>query len=93
MRIELRVPFPIRETNGDVRKKNISPSPLPHFHFLTSKDPDTFLFEFFFICKTYDYTFYGDNLEFFPSTLKDVALHWFMGLLGDSITTWAQMQQ
>ena len=28
----------------------------------------------------------------FPSTLKDATLHWFMGLLGDSITTWAQMQ-
>jgi len=28
--------FPIRETNGDVRVKNISPSALPHFHGLTS---------------------------------------------------------
>ena len=29
----------------------------------------------------------------FPSTLKDATLCWFMCLPGDSITTWAQMQQ
>ncbi|MCY6488460.1 hypothetical protein, partial [Actinobacillus pleuropneumoniae] len=27
--------FPIRETNGDARMKNINPSALPHFHGLT----------------------------------------------------------
>ena len=48
--------FPIRDTNGDARMKNISPSSLPHFHGLTFKDPDTFLFEFVVICRTYDYT-------------------------------------
>jgi len=32
-------------------------------------------------------------LKLFPSTLKDAALRWFMGLPGNSITTWAQMQQ
>jgi len=35
--------FPIRETNGDAKMKNISPSSLPHFHGLTIEDPDTFL--------------------------------------------------
>ena len=39
--------FPIRETNGDMKMKNISPSALPHFHGLTTEDPNTFLFEFF----------------------------------------------
>lgn len=34
--------FPIRETNGDTKMKNISPSALPHFHGLTSEDPNTF---------------------------------------------------
>ena len=38
--------FPIIETNGDAQMKNISPSALPHFHGLTSKYLDTFLFEF-----------------------------------------------
>jgi len=47
--------YPIRETNGDTKMKNISLSALPHFHGLTTKDPDTFLFEFVVICRTYDY--------------------------------------
>jgi len=42
--------FPIRETNGDTKMKNISPSALPHFHGLTTEDPDTFLFEFYVVC-------------------------------------------
>ena len=42
--------FPIRETNGDMKMKNISPSALPYFHGLTTEDPDTFLFEFFVLC-------------------------------------------
>jgi len=73
--------------------KNISPSALPHFHGLASEDLDTFLFDFIVICRTCDYTNDEQKLKPFPSTLKDVALHWFMGLPRDSITTWAQMQQ
>jgi len=85
--------FPIRETNGDMKMKNISPSALPHFHGLTTEDPDTFLFEFFVLCRTYDYTEDEKKLKLFPSTLKDAALRWFMGLPGNNITTWAHMQQ
>jgi len=48
--------FPVRETNGDVRMKSVSPSILCHLHGLTSEDPDTFLFEFIVIYRTYDYT-------------------------------------
>ena len=83
--------FPIKETNGDARMKNISPSGLPQFHGLTSEDPDTLLFEFAIICRTYDYITDDQKLKLFPSTLKDATLRWFMGLPGDSITTWAQM--
>jgi len=85
--------FPIRETNGDTKMKNISPSALPHFHGMISEDPGTFLFEFSVICRTYDYTNDEQKLKLFPSTLKDAALRWFMGLPGDIITTWAQMLQ
>jgi len=67
--------FPIRVTNGDDRMKNISLSDLLHFHGLTSEDPDTFLFEFVVICKTYDYTSDDQKLKLFPSTLKDAVLH------------------
>ena len=85
--------FPIWETNGDTKMKNISPSALPHFHGLTTEDPNTSLFEFVVICQTYDDAEDEQKLKLFPSTLKDVALHWFMGLRGNNITTWAQMQQ
>lgn len=47
--------FPIRETNGDVTMKNISPTSLPHFHGLTYEDPDTFMFDFMVVYRTYDY--------------------------------------
>ena len=67
--------FPIRETNGDTKMKNISPSSLPNFHGLTTEDPKTFLFDFDVICQTYDYTDDEKKLNIFPSTLKDVALH------------------
>jgi len=73
--------------------KNISPSFLPHFHGLTLEDPNTFLFEFVVICRTYDYTNDEKKLKLFPSTLKDATLRWFMGLSRDSMTTWAQMKQ
>ena len=73
--------------------KNINPSALPHFHGLTTEDPNTFFFEFVVICWTYDYVEDDQKLKSFPSTLKDAILHWFMGLPSNSITTWAQMQQ
>lgn len=85
--------FPIRETNGDTKMKNISSSALPHFHGLTTKDHDTFLFAFFVLWETYDYVEDEKKLKLFPATLKDAALHWFMGLPGNCITTWDQMQQ
>jgi len=77
----------IRETIRDSRMKNISHFSLPHFHGLTSKDPDTLLFEFSIIYITYDYTYDDQNLKLFPSTIKDATFHWFMSLPGDSITT------
>lgn len=73
--------------------KNISPSTLPHFRGLTTEDLDTFLFEFFVLFRTYEYAEDEQKLKLFPSTLKDVALRWLMGLPRNSITTWAQMKQ
>ena len=70
--------FPIRETNGDTKIKNISPSTLPHFHGLTTEDRDTFLFEFVVSCQTSDHAEDEQKLKLFPSTLKDAALRWFM---------------
>lgn len=45
------------------------------------------------MCKTYHYIYDEQKLNLFPYTLKDATLHWFMGLPGGNITTWAQMQQ
>ena len=66
--------FPIREVDGDTRMKIISPLALAHFHGLTSKDPDTFMFEFFVVRRNYDYTYDDQKLKLFPSNLKDAAL-------------------
>jgi len=62
--------FSIWETNGDTKMKIISPLALPHFDGLTTEDPDTFLFEFSTIYRTYDYAENEKKFELFPSTLK-----------------------
>ena len=54
--------------------KNIPPSPLPHFHGKVHEDPDTLLFEFDIVCRSYDYSTQAQKLTLFPSTLKDSAL-------------------
>jgi hypothetical protein len=79
--------FPIHESDGEAKMKNINSYALCHFHGLVFKDPDTFLFEFAIICMTYDYTIDEHNLKLFPSTLKDSTLRWFMSLEGNNITT------
>jgi hypothetical protein len=85
--------FPIQETNGETKMKNINPSSLPHFHGLTTKDLDTFLFEFVVVCRTYDYTSDEKKIKLFPSTLKESTLRWFMSLEGNNITKLDQMKQ
>lgn len=60
--------FPIRETNGEARMENISLSSLPHFHGITFEDSDTFMFEFFFVYRTYDYASNDQKLKLFPSS-------------------------
>ena len=84
--------FPIWETTGEAGMKNISPNSLPHFHGLASKDPNIFMFDFVVVCRTYDYTYDEQKLNF-PSSLKDATLCSFMSLPGGNITTWPQMQQ
>jgi hypothetical protein len=85
--------FPIVNEDSRATMKNISPSVLPNFHGLRTEDPETFLFEFEVVCRTYDYLDDSQKLKLFPSTLKDQALKWFMGLLTQSIRTWDEMKQ
>jgi len=72
--------FPIVDPNTVAQMKNIPPSTLPHFHGKVHEDLDSFLFKFDTLCRSYDYSTNDQKLRLFPATLKDSALHWFMGL-------------
>jgi hypothetical protein len=76
-----------------VQMKNIPPLALPNFHGMITKDPKTFLFEFYVLCHNYDYSSNAKKLKLFPARLKDVALRWFMGLGTNAIKTWDEMRK
>jgi hypothetical protein len=73
--------------------KNIPPSVLPNFFGLTTEDPDSFMFEFDIVCRTYGYTNDAQKLRLFPATLKEYALKWFMGLGEATIVYWEDMKK
>lgn len=87
-----RYGFPIFDEDTTAIMKKISPSILPNFHGLRHEDPKKFLFGFEVLCRTYDYLRYPQNLKLFPTTLKDGALKWFMGLGTHAIRTWDEMK-
>lgn len=66
--------FPITNQERATEPKNIPPSALPVFYGLVTEYPNTFMFEFDVLCRSYDYTFDAHRLELFPTTLKDVSL-------------------
>jgi hypothetical protein len=72
--------------------KNIPLSTLPTFYGKNNEYPDTFLFEFDILCRTYNYIQDAQKLKLFPATLKDSALRWFMGLGECSIRSWEAMK-
>ena len=76
---EVTFGFPIFDLSPNVSMKNIPPLVLPHFHGMLIKDVDAFLFEFYIQCCSYNYVNDAQKLKLFPTTLKDVALRWFMG--------------
>jgi len=86
------IDFPIGDLGTSAPTKPIPLTTLHSFHGLTSEDPDTFLFEFDIVCRGYDYITNAEKLKIFPATLKGIALRWFMGLGGRSITTWEEMR-
>ena len=69
--------FPIQETNVNVQMKNIPPSVLSNFKGMRSKDPETLIFEFEIICRSYGYSLHIQKLNLFPTTLKDKYIKWF----------------
>ena len=48
--------FPIVDPDTVAQMKNIPPLALPHFHGKVHEDPDSFLFEFDILCRSYDYS-------------------------------------
>jgi hypothetical protein len=85
--------YPIVDPVVNAPMKVIPLQNLPTFHGLISEDSDAFLFEFDVLCRGYDYTYEAKKLKLFPSTLKGVALHWFMGLGGGTIKSSDEMKQ
>jgi hypothetical protein len=77
--------FPILDTTQNVNMKIIPLSALPTFYGKRSEDPDTFLFEFDILCRSYNYLQDAQKLKLFPATLNDSELRWFMGLGESSI--------
>ena len=84
--------FPIQETDVNVQMKNIPPFVLPNFKGMRSENPETFLFEFEIICRSYGYSLHIQKLNLFPTTLKDKSLRWFMTLGTNSIRTCDNMK-
>lgn len=85
--------FLIENVQGQCPMKNILLLTLSVFKGTTNKDPYTFLFEFDFLCRSYDYTLGAQKLKLFPASLKGVALRWFMGLGVSSISSWEDMKK
>jgi hypothetical protein len=85
--------FSILDTTPNVNMKNITLSTLPTFYGKNSEDPDTFLFEFDILCRSYNYAQDAKKLKVFLATLKDSALRWFIGLGESSIRSWEAMNE
>ena len=71
---EVTFRFPILDLTRDVAMKNIPPSALPYFHGMSTEDPDSFLFEFDILCRSYNYVNDSQKLKLFLATLEDSAL-------------------
>jgi hypothetical protein len=84
--------FLILDTTPNVNLKNIPLSALPTFYGKNHEYPDTFLFEFDILCRSYNYVQDAQKLKLFPATLKDSTLRWFMGLGESSIRSWESMK-
>jgi hypothetical protein len=67
--------FPILDPTVIVEMKNIPPSTFPNFHGMITKDPETFLFKFDVLFCNYDYSSNAQNLNLFPTTLKEEKSH------------------
>ena len=58
--------FPIQENDINVQMKKIHPYVLPNFKGMRLEGPETFIFEFEIICRSYGYSLHIQKLNFFP---------------------------
>jgi len=82
--------FPIHDSDDMTRMKTNPASTFPNFRGMASEYPYTFVFEFDVLCRSYDYSD-SHKLKLFPSTRKELVLHWFMVLRGKSTHTWEEI--
>jgi hypothetical protein len=68
------------------------PPSTPTFYGKINEYPNTFLFEFDILCRSYNYLQDAKKLKLFLATLKDSALRWFMGLGESNIRYWEGMK-
>jgi hypothetical protein len=80
--------FFILDTTPKLNMENIPLLAPPTFYGKNNEDPNTFLFEFDILCRSYNYVQDAQKLKLFPSTLKVSALRWFIGLGESSIRSW-----
>ena len=84
--------FPILDLIQYVNMNNIPLSSLPVFYGKSIEDPNTYLFEFDVLCRSYNYLHDSHKLKLFHVTLKDAALRWFIGSREFSIRTWDKIK-
>lgn len=72
--------FPIQDITKNITMKNIPLALLPLFHGTSYEEPDSFLFEFEILCRSYNYYDDAHKLKLFHATLKYATLTWFMSL-------------
>jgi hypothetical protein len=94
---EVTLGFPIldvpTEFGNELNIKNIPHFVLPNFHGMAFEYIDAFLFEFDILCHTYGYIDDAHKLCLFPTTLKNTALKWVMGLGENTIGHWDTMRK
>ena len=73
--------------------KPITLTTLPNFHGISCEGLDTLLFEFDIVCRGYDYIIDAQKIKIFPTTLKGTTLRWFMGIGGNTISSWDAMKE
>jgi hypothetical protein len=84
--------FPILYISINISMKNIPLSSLPTFRGMSIEDPDLFLFEFDILCRIYNYLDDAQKINLYPTTMKYLALKWFMSLGENTILSWDQMK-